>query len=179
MLAFPALLPLLGQGLFADSFTYEYTGLDFNSMVSEVATADYPQFNTSDNISLSITLNTPILSDGSLTGFTSDVVSYSISDGQRALTQANLGLSSFEFETTDGALPGKPGVRRRPRRLASNPGFGADNTGETGTAGTWSSVTSESGSFTMIISAMSAFSKLLRKRAVKRPTMLIVENRDR
>jgi hypothetical protein len=87
----------------ADSI-YSYTGPDFNVIANTINPALVPPFSDLDNVSGTVTLTTPIVSDGFLTDFRPDVVSYTISDGVQTLSNSDSTLQDLLFETTNGQI---------------------------------------------------------------------------
>jgi hypothetical protein len=97
-----ALMFLASAGSLSAStlYTYVYTGPDFTDFDNN-STLLAPI--TSGNVDISITLDTPILSNGVLTDYTPDITSFAISDGQETLDSDNASIDAY-FGTTNGAI---------------------------------------------------------------------------
>jgi hypothetical protein len=81
-------------------YTYTYSGPDFS--VFDNTSTEVPPI-TSGNVVISLTLNAPIVSNGLLTDYTSDITTWMISDGQVTLDPADSSVDAF-FGTTAGAI---------------------------------------------------------------------------
>ncbi len=99
------LLPVLSvRALDADTFTYTYSGPEFNTIYN--SDSDEPEYSSSDSVTATITLDTPIisvLSGGGFGQYSLDVVSYTFTDGVQTMTEDNSD-PRFLFLTTDGQI---------------------------------------------------------------------------
>ncbi len=92
---------VLANGLIAAPlYTYTYSGPAFT--VFENNSTELPPI-TSGNVIMSLTLDEPILSNGMLTDYDSDITSWYVSDGQETLDSGNAGIDAY-FGTTNGAI---------------------------------------------------------------------------
>jgi hypothetical protein len=91
----------LASGLTASTlYTYNYIGPDFT--VFNNTSTEVPPI-TSGSVDISLTFDVPIVSNGLLTNYTSDITTWMISDGQVTLDPANSSIDAF-FGTTGGAI---------------------------------------------------------------------------
>ena len=92
---------MLAHGLTAAPiYTYTYSGPDFIVFENN---SSYLSPIVSGNAGISVSLDVPILSNGVLTDYTSDITSWLVSDGQETLDPANAGIDAY-FGTTDGVI---------------------------------------------------------------------------
>jgi hypothetical protein len=91
----------LSSGLTASPlYTYTYSGTAFT--VFDNTSALLAPI-TSGNVDISLTLDDPILSNGVLTDYTSDITSFAASDGQELLDSVNATIDAY-FGTTNGLI---------------------------------------------------------------------------
>jgi hypothetical protein len=91
----------LSSALTASSlYTYMYSGPAFTIFDNNSA---YLAPITNGNVDISLTLDDPILSNGVLTDYTSDIASFAVSDGHELLDSANATIDAY-FGTTNGVI---------------------------------------------------------------------------
>src|SRR5579875_1790014 len=95
-LGFPLAFVLWPNALLADTVTYNYTGNPFTEAAGV--------YSTNDALTLSLTLSTTLPSDQAYADDTSEVTSFTASDGIRQISSAAGGSGNFYFATTAGSI---------------------------------------------------------------------------